>query len=80
MKRTIDVAFVTEDAAAINAEHDAVFNKQLFAVDAPDGEHDLEDLVNMLPFFFFFVQIISLSFVVSVDSHTNLCYGCPTFF
>ncbi|KAL3787555.1 hypothetical protein ACHAWO_006412 [Cyclotella atomus] len=44
-KRTIDVASVTEDAKAINMVHDAVLGgKQVFAVDAPDGEHDLEDV------------------------------------
>ena len=46
-KRTIDVASATEDAGAINKVHDAVFGgKQVFAVDAPDGEHDLEDVVS----------------------------------
>lgn len=48
-KRTIDVASATEDAGAINKVHDAVFGgKQVFAVDAPDGEHDLEDVVSTL--------------------------------
>ncbi len=47
-KRTIDVASVTEDAKAINMVHDAVLGgKQVFAVDAPDGEHDLEDVVSL---------------------------------
>ena len=26
--------------------HDAVFKKNVFAVDGPDGEHDLEDVVS----------------------------------
>ncbi|EED86256.1 predicted protein [Thalassiosira pseudonana CCMP1335] len=44
-KRTIDVASVTEDADAINAIHNAVLGGgKVFAVDAPDGEHDLEDV------------------------------------
>ena len=43
VNRIIDVASVTEDADAITEMHDAVFGgKTLFAVDAPDGEHDLE--------------------------------------
>ena len=49
-KRTIDVASVTEDAAAINMVHDAVLGKQVFAVDAPDGEHDFEDVVSSRSF------------------------------
>ena len=45
VQRIIDVASVTEDADAITEMHIAVFGgKKLFAVDAPDGEHDLEDL------------------------------------
>lgn len=28
--------------------HDAVLEKKMFAVDAPDGEHDLEDVVSYL--------------------------------
>jgi hypothetical protein len=43
-RRTLEVASITEDAAAINKIHDAVLGKNLFAVDAPDGEHDLEDV------------------------------------
>ncbi len=43
VNRIIDVASFTEDADAITEMHDAVFGgKTLFAVDAPDGEHDLE--------------------------------------
>lgn len=46
-RRTVDVASATEDAAAINDMHDRVMkNQTLFAVDAPDGEHDLEDVVS----------------------------------
>ena len=45
-KRTIDVASVTEDADAITEMHHAVLGKQMFAVDGPDGEHDLEDVVS----------------------------------
>ena len=45
-KRTVDVAAAVEDASAINEMHDAVLGKTLFAVDAPDGEHDLEDVVS----------------------------------
>ena len=45
-RRTVDVASDTEDTAAINAMHDQVLAKQLVAVDAPDGEHDLEDVVS----------------------------------
>jgi hypothetical protein len=41
------VASVTEDAQAINMMHDQVLGgKQPFAVDSPDGEHDLEDVVS----------------------------------
>ena len=40
------VAAVTEDADAITEMHDAVLGKKLFAVDAPDGEHDYEDVVS----------------------------------
>jgi hypothetical protein len=47
-KRTIDVASVTEDTKTINEIHDAVLGNQMFAVDAPDGEHDLEDVVSVL--------------------------------
>jgi hypothetical protein len=48
VKRIIDVASVTEDADAITEMHDAVFGgKAMFAVDAPDGEHDFEDLVSL---------------------------------
>lgn len=47
-KRTIDVAFATEDADAITEMHEAVLGKRVFAVDGPDGEHDLEDLVSFL--------------------------------
>lgn len=39
---------MTEDASAINAMHDAVLGNTLFAVDAPDGEHDLEDVVSFM--------------------------------
>ena len=46
-KRTIDVASVTEDADAITEMHDAVLGKKVFAVDGPDGEHDLENLVGV---------------------------------
>ena len=42
------MASITEDAAAINEMHDAVLGKTLFAVDAPDGEHDLEDVVSSI--------------------------------
>jgi hypothetical protein len=45
-KRVIDVASVTEDADSITEMHRAVFEKQPFAVDSPDGEHDLEDVVS----------------------------------
>lgn len=48
VNRIIDVASVTEDADAITEMHDAVFGgKAMFAVDAPDGEHDFEDLVSL---------------------------------
>lgn len=47
-KRVIDVASVTEDADAINKMHDAILGKGIFAVDAPDGEHDLENVVSLL--------------------------------
>ena len=47
-KRVVDVANATEDTAAINKVHDAVFEKTMFAVDAPDGEHDLEDVVSAI--------------------------------
>ena len=30
--------------------HEAVLGKQLFAVDGPDGEHDLEDVVSLVVF------------------------------
>lgn len=46
MKRVVAVASATEDAAAINESHNAVLGKILFAVDAPDGEHDMEDVVS----------------------------------
>ena len=46
VKRVVAVASVTEDAAAINESHNAVLGKTLFAVDAPDGEHDMEDVVS----------------------------------
>lgn len=46
VKNIIDAAAVLEDAEQINAEHAAgdAAAMGLFAVDAPDGEHDLEDL------------------------------------
>lgn len=45
VKRTILVASVTEDADAITEMHNAVLQgKRVYAVDAPDGEHDLEDM------------------------------------
>ena len=45
VNRIIDIASVTEDAGAITEIHDAVFGgKTFFAVDGPDGEHDLEDM------------------------------------
>lgn len=44
--RTVTMAAVTEDAAAINEMHDAAKREALFAVDAPDGEHDGEDVVS----------------------------------
>ncbi len=47
VNRIIDVAAVTEDAQAITEMHDAVLGKTLFAVDAPDGEHDFEDMVSL---------------------------------
>ena len=34
---------MNEDAAVIGAAHVAGFSKGAFAVDAPDGEHDLQD-------------------------------------
>ena len=41
------MASVTEDADAINAIHNAVLGGgKVVAVDAPDGEHDLEDVVS----------------------------------
>ena len=47
VKRIIDFASISEDASSINMEHDAVkIGKPIFAVDAPDGEHDFEDLVS----------------------------------
>ena len=49
-KRTIDLASITEDADAITEMHEAVLGKQLFAVDGPDGEHDLEDVVRLVVF------------------------------
>lgn len=46
VERTILVASVTEDADAITEMHEAVLGKRVYyAVDGPDGEHDLEDLV-----------------------------------
>lgn len=45
-KRAVDVASVTENADEITEVHNAVFGDTLFAVDAPDGEHDLEDVVS----------------------------------
>ena len=47
-KRVIDVASITEDADSITEMHQAVFEKQMFAVDSPDGEHDLEDVVSIV--------------------------------
>jgi hypothetical protein len=48
VKQTILVALVTEDADAITEMHDAVLlGKRVYAVDAPDGEHDLEDMVRV---------------------------------
>lgn len=48
VKRTILVASVTEDADAITEMHNAVLQgKRVYAVDAPDGEHDLEDMVRV---------------------------------
>jgi hypothetical protein len=47
VKRVVAVASATEDAAAINESHNAVLGKILFAVDAPDGEHDMEDVVSV---------------------------------
>ena len=38
---------MTEDADAITEVHNAVLGKKVFAVDAPDGEHDLEEAVSM---------------------------------
>ena len=32
--------------------HDAVFKKNVFAVDGPDGEHDLEDVVSCSTFIY----------------------------
>ena len=46
----VDVASITEDADAITEMHDAVLGKTLFAVDAPDGEHDMEDVVGTFVF------------------------------
>ncbi len=46
MKRVVAVASVTEDAAAINESRNSVLGTTLFAVDAPDGEHDMEDVVS----------------------------------
>mmetsp|Transcript_218 Transcript_218/g.477 ORF Transcript_218/g.477 Transcript_218/m.477 type:complete len:145 (-) Transcript_218:132-566(-) len=43
-RRIVEVASVTEDAEAINEMHDSVLKTHLYAVDAPDGEHDLEDV------------------------------------
>jgi hypothetical protein len=40
------VASVLEDADAITEMHNAVLDSSAFAVDAPDGEHDLEDVVS----------------------------------
>ncbi len=40
------MASVTENADEITEVHNAVFGETLFAVDAPDGEHDLEDVVS----------------------------------
>jgi len=45
------LASITEDADAITEMHEAVLGKQLFAVDGPDGEHDLEDVVSLVDFF-----------------------------
>lgn len=45
-KRVIDVASISEDADSITEMHHAVFEKQMFAVDGPDGEHDFEDMVS----------------------------------
>jgi len=33
---------VSEDADKITAMHESVLSKQIYACDAPDGEHDLE--------------------------------------
>ena len=45
-KQAVDVASVMEDADVITKMHDAVLGNKIFAVDAPDGEHDLEDVVS----------------------------------
>ena len=47
VKRIIDFASISEDVNSIKMEHDVVMaGKPIFAVDAPDGEHDFEDLVS----------------------------------
>ena len=42
------MASIAEDADSITEMHNAVFEKQMFAVDGPDGEHDLEDMVSSI--------------------------------
>lgn len=57
-KRVIDVASITEDADSITEMHQAVFEKKFFAVDSPDGEHDLEDVVRDLHLSFALLSIL----------------------
>lgn len=43
--------------------HDAVLGKKVFAVDAPDGEHDYEDVVSISILFYIFLSFERSFFV-----------------
>ena len=43
--------------------HDAVLGKKVFAVDAPDGEHDYEDVVSFSILFYIFLSFERSFFV-----------------
>ena len=71
-KRTIDVAAVTEDADAITEMHDAVLGKKVFAVDAPDGEHDYEDVVSFSILFYIIFEFRSIVYTLSYNLHIHI--------
>lgn len=79
-ERAINVASVTEDADAITEMHDAVLGKTVFAVDGPDGEHDLENLVSWCMLLFLrFANVYSQSSMV-LDTQALGILQIPTSF